>query len=111
MTPTPEFDTTRMTPADHAALMDAVRRLERIGLAMRFSNILGRKLNAAKSFAPEQVTKIVEGAAMAAMRVALRTAIASLAGKPLENRNRAHKIMVAASGAAGGALGLLSLPV
>ena len=108
---TPEFDTTKMTPADHAALMDAVRRLERIGLAMRVSNMLGRKLNAAKSFAPEQMTKIVDGAAMAAMRVALRTAIASLAGKPLQNRNRAHKFMVAASGAAGGALGLLSLPV
>ena len=108
---TPEFDTTQMTPADHAALMDAVRRLERVGLAMRVSNMLGRKLNAAKSLAPEQVAKIVDGAAMAAMRVALRTAIASLAGKPLENRNRAHKFMVAASGAAGGALGLLSLPV
>ncbi len=57
------------------------------------------------------MTKIVDGAAMAAMRVALRTAIASLAGKPLRDRNRAHKFMVAASGAAGGALGLFSLPV
>ncbi|MGO9392741.1 EcsC family protein [Rhodoblastus sp.] len=105
-----QFDTSQMSPADHAALIDAVRRLERVGPALRLSRMVGRKLNLAKGLAPEKVGKIIDGAAMAAMRAALRAAIASLAGKPLQNRNRAHKLMAAASGAAGGALGLVSLP-
>jgi hypothetical protein len=108
---TPQFDTSRMTAADHADLLDAVLRLERVGLAMRVSNMLGKQLNVAKGFAPERLARVVDNAAMAAMRLALRAAIASLAGRPVEDRNRRHKLMVAASGAAGGALGLFSLPV
>ncbi len=104
------FDTSRMTPADHAALMDAVRRLEHIGPAMRLSRLVGQKMTAAARLAPERAGKIVNSAAMAAMRVALRTAISSLSGKPVQDRNRSHKMMAAASGAIGGALGLASLP-
>jgi hypothetical protein len=105
-----QFDTSQMSPADHAALIDAVRRLERVGPALRLSRMVGRKLNFAKGLAPEKVGKIIDGAAMAAMRAALRAAIASLSGKPVRDRNRVHKLMAAASGAAGGALGLASLP-
>ncbi|WP_294534661.1 EcsC family protein [uncultured Rhodoblastus sp.] len=105
-----QFDTSKMSPADHAALIDAVQRLEHVGPALRLSRAVGRKLNFAKGFAPERVSKIIDGAALAAMRAALRAAIGSLAGRPMRDRNRSHKIMAAASGAAGGALGLVSLP-
>lgn len=105
------FDTSKMSPADHAALIDAVRRLEQVGPALRLSRMVGRKLNFAKDFAPERVSRIIDNAAMAAMRAALRAAIGSLAGRPMRNRNRAHQFMAAASGAAGGALGLVSLPI
>jgi hypothetical protein len=105
-----QFDTYKMSPADHAALIDAVQRLEHVGPALRLSRMVGRKLNLAKGFAPERVNKMIDGAAMAAMRAALRAAIGSLAGRPMRDRNRSHKIMAAASGAAGGALGLVSLP-
>ncbi len=107
----PDFDPSRMSPADHAALMDAVRRLEHVGPALRLANAVGRKVNFLKDLAPQRATKIIDGAAMAAMRVALRTALASLSGKPMRDRDRAHKLLVAASGAAGGAFGLASLPV
>ena len=105
------FDTSKMSPADHAALIDAVRRLEQVGPALRLSRMVGRKLNFAKDFAPERVTRIVDNAAMAAMRAALRAAIGSLTGRPMRDRNRSHQILAAASGAAGGALGLVSLPI
>jgi hypothetical protein len=105
------FDTSKMSPADHAALIDAVRRLEQVGPALRLSRMVGRKLNFAKDFAPERVARIVDNAAMAAMRAALRAAIGSLAGRPVRDRNRSHQILAAASGAAGGALGLVSLPI
>ena len=107
----PEFDARRMNAADHAALMDAVRRLEHVGPALRLANAVGRKVNALKNLAPERATKIIDGATMAAMKVALRAALASLSGKPVRDRDRAHKLLVAASGAAGGALGLASLPL
>jgi hypothetical protein len=103
-------DKTQMTPADHAALMDAVRRLEHIGPALRMANAVGRKVNFLKNLAPEKAARLIDGATMAAMKVALRAALASLSGRPVRDRNRAHKIMAVASGAAGGALGLASLP-
>jgi len=107
----PQFDPAAMTPADHADLVDAVRRLEHFGLAVRMSNAFGRQLSFARRLAPERVTKIVDGAATAAMRVALRAAIRSLDNRPLGDRNRYHMALAAASGAAGGALGLASLPI
>ncbi|MGO8738150.1 EcsC family protein [Rhodoblastus sp.] len=107
----PDFDAKRMNAADHAALMDAVRRLEHVGPALRLANAVGRKVNALKNLAPERATKIIDGATMAAMKVALRAALASLSGKPVRDRDRAHKLLVAASGAAGGAFGLVSLPI
>jgi hypothetical protein len=105
-----EFDTRPMSPADHAALIDAVRRLEEVGPALRLTRIVGQQLNFIKRLAPERVARIIDGATMAAMRAALRVAVASLAGKPVRDRNRMHRIMAAASGAAGGALGLVSMP-
>lgn len=104
------FDTTRMSPADHAALADAVRRLERVGPALRLSRLIGQQMSLAKRLAPERASQIINKAAVAAMQVALRAALASLAGKPVRDRSRAHKFMAAASGAAGGALGFASLP-
>lgn len=108
---TPEFDMTQMTPADHAALMDAVRRLEHTGVAMRLSNMLGRELNELRKYAPEKLADAVDRAALSALRMALRVAISSLGGAPAQDRRRAHRLMVVASGAAGGAFGLASLPV
>ena len=111
---TVESDTPNMTAADHGDLMDAVRRLEHVGLAMRVSNMVGKQISLVRRFAPEKAAGIVNAAAGAAMRVAFRAAVASLQGnaqgKAPANSNRAHKAMVAASGAAGGALGLASLP-
>lgn len=106
----PNFDKTQMTPADHAALIEAVRRLERIGPALRLANLVGQKVNFFKNLAPEKAAKIIDNATMAAMKLALRAALASLHGRPLRDRDRRHKILAAASGAAGGALGLASLP-
>jgi hypothetical protein len=106
----PKLDTTQMTPADHAALMDAVRRLEHVGLALKLANVVGRKVNILKDMAPEKAIKAIDGATMAAMKFALRVALASLWGRPIRDRDRTHKVLAAASGAAGGAFGIASLP-
>lgn len=101
-----------LSPADHAALMDAVRRLERTTLVMRVATIVGKKISFATQLVPARAVEVVNKATGAAMRLALNAALASLNGKPLrDNSLRLHRAMVAASGAAGGALGLASLPV
>jgi hypothetical protein len=100
-----------LSPTDHAALMDAVRRLERTSLLMRFAAGFGRQVSFATQMVPARAAEVVNRATGAAMRVALRAALASLRGQPVRDSLRAHKAMVAASGAAGGALGLASLPI
>jgi len=103
---------TQLSPADHAALMDAVRRLERTGLVMRVATIFGKKVSFATQMVPARAVEVVNKAAGAAMRLALHAALASLNGRPLRDDSaRLHKAMVAASGAAGGALGLASIAV
>jgi hypothetical protein len=100
-----------MSPADHAALMDAVRRLERNSLVLRMAATVGRQMTLAGRLFPARAAALVNRTAMAAMRLALRGALASLKGKPIRDSIGAHRAMVAASGAAGGALGLASLPI
>lgn len=100
---------TAMNPADHGALRDAVLRLEKIGPIMRAANAVGRNLNSVKKLAPEQAAAMIDAAAIKTMKFALRAALATLHGKP--PNLRAHKILAAASGAAGGALGLAALPL
>ncbi len=106
-----------MSSADHAALMDAVRRLEKSSLVTRLAATIGRQVSLAGQFVPAKASAVVNKAAVAAMRLSLRGALASLQGRPIQTdaparlaSARAHKAMVAASGAAGGALGLASLP-
>jgi hypothetical protein len=100
-----------MSPADHAALMDAVRRLEQNSLILRMASTVGRQMTLAGKLFPARATALVNRTAMAAMRLALRGALASLEGRPIRDSIGAHRAMVAASGAAGGALGLASLPI
>jgi hypothetical protein len=101
-----------MSPVDHAALIDAVRRLEHTSLLVRLAASVGRQVSFAAQFVPARATEMVNRAAGAAMRVALRAALASLhKTRPRPNSAAVHRAMVAASGAAGGALGLASLPI
>ena len=99
-----------MSPADHAALIEAVRRLEHTGMMVRLAATLGRQVSFAAQLVPACAANVVNKAAAAAMRVALQAALTSLNGCPVRDTVRAHRAMVAASGAAGGALGLASLP-
>ncbi|MBB4198857.1 peptidase [Rhodoblastus sphagnicola] len=100
-----------MSAGDHAALMEAVRRLEHTSLMVRLAAMLGRQVSFAAQLVPVRAAQVVNKAAAAAMRVALHAALASLSSAPIRNSARIHRVMVAASGAAGGALGIASLPI
>lgn len=102
-----------ITDADLAALTRAVATLTQSTLAARLNAVLGRQIDLAAQIVPASVLSAVNRATVAALRVALRTAVRSLRGgqalRPA--RPRLHVAAAALSGAAGGAFGLAALPV
>lgn len=103
-----------ITDEDLAALTRAVATLTQATLASRLNAVLGRQIDLAAQIVPAPVLSAVNRATVAALRVALRTAIRSLGdGQAVRRRARPrlHVAAAALSGAAGGAFGLAALPV
>lgn len=104
-----EFGFTRQ---DWTALRTAVVLLERTSLATRLTQMLGRQVTLATSFIPPALSDAVARAVNLALRAAVKTAIRSLGDSTAKTpSSRAHRAMAVASGAAGGALGLATLPI
>jgi hypothetical protein len=106
----------RLDLGDMAALGTAVRALERSTLAGRLSAMAGKPLELIGHAIPEQARAIITDAAERALRAALHVALRSLPElPPAEDRprrsGRRDTALAAASGAVGGAFGLVSLPV
>lgn len=131
--PTVTHDTT-LSDADLAALRRAVQVLERPSLAARLSAAAGAPLDIIGRSLPAPVTEVVSRSTEAAMRTALRVALATLPRTELapadgsglgaatakaESRiarllgsgDAKHKAFAALSGALGGAFGLSTLAV
>lgn len=102
---------TLMSPADQAALARAVEALERTSFAMRLNNLLGRRLEAFGALVPARVAGLVTRASTAALSAAMRAALFSLKKTGGRDNRAMHRTLAAATGAAGGALGLASLPL
>jgi len=100
-----------MTPADLAALANAVEALERTSFAARATALLGKQIEMAGKLVPARVSTAVSKAAGAALKAAMHVALTSLKNKPQKDSRAFHRTLAAASGAAGGAFGLASLPV
>ena len=96
---------------DRADLRTAVQNLETISLAARLTNLLGKELNLAASLLPGPVRSMVGRASTLALRTALSVAMRSLGAQPRPASRRFHKAIATLSGAAGGAFGLMALPV
>lgn len=100
-----------LSETDQAALTDAVRVLEQPSLPGRLSVLVGHQIDLAETIVPERLIKAANAAAGAALRVALRTAVATLPHGGKLSKPRFHTALAALSGAAGGAFGLATLPV
>jgi EcsC protein family len=100
-----------MTPEDLTALKRAVQTLEHPSFAARLANMVGKPIelieHALPSFAADAIATAARKGLEAAMQVALRT----LQRDPYAGSQALHKILATASGAAGGALGLATLPI
>jgi hypothetical protein len=95
---------------DLAQLRRAKQLLEHPGIAMKLSNLLGSPVERGLEMLPARVQKTVHRATESALLKALDVAVASLGtrgGRP--SSDRLHKVAAAASGAAGGAFGIIAL--
>jgi len=109
--PAARVQTTELTAADLGALRDAAHTLERSTLVGRLSSLAGRPLEMIGRNLPVQAQEAVGRATELAMNAALRAALTTM---PTTRRFRIRGLDTAAamtSGALGGALGLITLPI
>ena len=105
-----------LSPEDEAALRQAVAALERTTFAGRLTEMVGRQIDFAGKLVPQPISGAVGKAVTLALRAALRVALTSLSRRaegpsPARDRRKLHRALVTASGAVGGAFGLVTLPV
>ncbi len=96
--------------SDQVALSRAVDALEKTTLASRITNLLGRQIATAGQFVPERLRGAASRGANMALRAAMGAALRSLGEGQRPASARFHRAAIAASGAAGGALGFAALP-
>jgi hypothetical protein len=100
-----------LSDEDRAALQHAKSLLENPGLAAKITNVVGQPIEKAFQFLPEKWSDLVNQATRKSLETALHFAVATLEDKPRSSSwERLHKLVVAATGAGGGAFGLAGLP-
>src|SRR6185436_6957519 len=100
-----------MTGEDLASLRRAVKSLENPSLAGRITSMLGRPIELLETVLPITASQIISKAVGAGLETALKIALHSMQRMPQAGSDMLHKALVTASGAAGGAFGLATLPV
>jgi hypothetical protein len=100
-----------MTQADLAALRRAVEFLEHPSLAARLTNIVGRPIELIGYALPAAASQAITAATSKALEMALQVALRTMRHTPYLGSQRFHKVLATASGAAGGAFGLATLPI
>lgn len=100
-----------MTESDSTALKRAVQLLEHPSLAVRLANVVGKPIELVGYALPAFVSRFIAIATSNAIKRALRVALRTLSIAPHAESEQIHKALVAATGAAGGAFGIASLPI
>jgi hypothetical protein len=100
-----------LTPADIAALQEAVQALEHPGLAARLAAIAGKPVELLGQMLPASASQLIATATTRGLEVALKAALRTMRGDPRTGSRFLHKALATASGAAGGAFGLAALPL
>jgi len=105
------LDLQGMTPEDLAALRRAVLSLEHPGLAARLANMLGKPIELIGDVLPASATHAITSATSKGLEMALKVALQTMQHTPHAGSRFLHKSLATASGAAGGAFGLATLPI
>ena len=97
---------------DQEALRYAKALLENPGLAAKITGLIGMPIEKALQLLPGKWAQVVNEATRRSLETALQAALLTLDDKPQPNSwEFLHTLAVAATGAGGGAFGLLGLPV
>jgi EcsC protein family len=100
-----------MSSQDLADLGYAKSLLENPSLAARIANVVGAPIEKIIERLPEGVRGIISAATRKSLETALAFAISTMDDRRQEAANWAHKIIVAGTGATGGAFGLPALTI
>jgi hypothetical protein len=104
-----------MQPVDTIALKEAIDRLEHQSFAMSIAARVGQPMEALVRLLPDGAQNTIGKAVNKALDQCLRVALSGKTGNPavfpVYPRNRTHKLMTAATGAAGGFFGLPGMVV
>jgi hypothetical protein len=113
MTTALEFEPTTAPFAaeDLAALSRAVRALEHPGFAARLANMIGRPIDLIGHALPPAASQAIAAATAKGLEAALKVALLSMRRRSRTGSDLLHKALATASGAAGGTLGLATLPL
>jgi EcsC protein family len=100
-----------MTPEDLTALKRAVQALEHPSFAARLANMVGKPIELIEHALPPFAADAIATAARKGLEAAMQVALRTLQRDPYAGSQTLHKILATASGAAGGAFGLATLPI
>jgi hypothetical protein len=100
-----------IAPEDLSALRQAVQSLEHPGLAARLTNMVGKPIELIGNALPKVASQAIATATSKGLEIALRAALLTMQRRPQAGSRLLHKALATASGAAGGAFGLATLPV
>ncbi len=105
------LDLPGMTPEDLAALRRAVRSLEHPGLAARLTNMVGKPIEFVGDVLPASASHVIATATSKGLEAALKVALRTMQHASHAGSQFLHRALATASGAAGGAFGLATLPI
>ena len=107
-----EIMPSRLNEAETADLKRAIGYLEGTSFAQRITDTIGRPIGALTRGLPSPARRLVAHASETALRGAFKLAVRTIdLGTAAKSATAAHKVAAVASGAIGGAFGLVALPV
>ncbi|MGC1791305.1 MAG: EcsC family protein [Pseudolabrys sp.] len=100
-----------MDKSDTDALRNAVQLLEHPSLAARLANMIGKPVELLGRALPAGASQAIATATTKSLEAAVKVALLTIRGGPQASSQILHRALAVASGAAGGAFGILSLPL
>ncbi len=100
-----------MDKSDTDALRTAVQLLERASLPAHLASMVGKPIEFLGRALPADTSQVIATATTKSLKAAVKVALLTIRGRSQESSEMLHRALVLASGAAGGAFGILSLPL
>ena len=100
-----------MDKSDADALRNAVQLLEHASLAARLANMIGKPVELLGRALPAGASQAIATATTKSLEAAVKVALLTVRGGSQASSQMLHRALAVASGAAGGAFGIVSLPL